>query len=379
MAIPTKGYFYCKECGALFEAQVIGREKQRCEVCGNPPTGKKFGAVSPLHKDAGNSPEGQPVEPEKKMRRKRKKRHVVAMIFIVWLLLMALTVFGVKYFSKQDNSIEDPVALEERKKLYRELEREQRNVLTIKEAMPVIKKLIIDFMKATTAEAKAQFVYQGRDIVTEMSRYYNQNSVLAVSEGSLKLQSASLLQNTDKETILVRFINPKKESYEIIFIRSKGEWKIDWRALVRFNSRSWPLFLLGNDGGEGEFRLYMRVKNTNMGANPDVINVAFYKPEIVRKGEFRAVSSPNVEVAADSEAGRLILQLVNAKKDNEEAKEKSENSLKAFDPPGYYRVRVKMKLHKEGSEKRLELLDILATHWYSDGVMKASEEQEAED
>ena len=47
-----------------------------------------------------------------------------------------------------------------------------------------------------------------------------------------------------------------------------------------------------------------------------------------------------------------------------------------LDPPGYHRVRVKMRLKKEGNEHSFELLEILANHWYGDDVAESGADKE---
>ena len=138
---------------------------------------------------------------------------------------------------------------------------------------------------------------------------------------------------------------------------------------MRYDDRSWSLFPAGKEGAEGEFRLYMRVRDTNEDFEQKEMSLVFYKPTMFFKDEYRGVASDPVMVRIDSDLGRRIAALL----DQEDALEKVIRkdvhglSIGLIDPSRYHRVRVKMRLHKEGrndKDSRLELLEILANHWY---------------
>ncbi len=87
------------------------------------------------------------------------------------------------------------------------------------------------------------------------------------------------------------------------------------------------------------------------------------------KDEYRGIASDPVTVPIGSDLGRRISALL----DQEDAVEKVIRkdvhglSIGHIDPSRYHRVRVKMRLHKEGrndKDSRVELLEILANDWY---------------
>lgn len=372
----TKGYFHCLECGALFKAAVVSPDKQCCPVCDKPPTGRQLASSSRLPTSEFVDTQSKRSEPIKHVKRKEKKSKAVIVMLVAWLLLMGLTVGLVKYFSEETGTGVDIAEADAREKLQQEADRRQAEQL-VKNAAKECELVVAQFLNATSAEAKAQFVYEGRKLATEMSRYYRNNPSFSVTRSQVKMITGELLRGTPNQTISAFCVNEQQETFEVIFIRSRGEWKIDWKALVRHDDRSWALFPAGSDGDEGEFRLYMRVRDSNKELNAGVLNLVFYKPEIYLKEKFSSVPSPTVSVPSDSEAGRIILALVNAE-DEDQKYDAYGSRTGTIDPAGYHRVFVKIKLHKEGSETRLELLDIMETHWYGSGVVDAADSPEGE-
>ena len=82
----TKGHYHCRECGALFQANVMKPEKQKCPVCGHPPTGRKLAASSALKTESladtvGNQAlQGAQGESVKRTKRKEKGSKAILVI-----------------------------------------------------------------------------------------------------------------------------------------------------------------------------------------------------------------------------------------------------------------------------------------------------------
>jgi len=395
----TQGHFHCAECGTLFEADIVDPVDQRCPVCGNPPTGKvlagasRGGTVATLGalkgdtrsrsgvtQDARDIHQATLETKDKRGRIKRTKRREIRskkilVLLGVWILLMALTVGLVKYFSPEEEEGEDASVVEARKKWQQEAEQIATNKV-IQQAAPLCQTTLINYLNATSAAGKAQFVYQGVKLTTEMNRYYQRNPSFSSVRSQAKVVRAELLKDTQNPTIGAICVNQQKEVFEAVFVRDGEEWKLDWKFLMRYDSRSWSLFPSGNEGDEGEFRLYMRVRDSNKKFDQEEISLVFYKPDLYRVDEFRGIPSPSVRVPVDSDLGRQIIELV-GEEDNME-KDIHGFTKSTFDPPGYHRVRVKMKLHKEGLEHSFELVEILADHWYGDGILGSKDTPPAE-
>lgn len=391
MASLTRGYYHCVECGALFEAKVVPPEDQRCSVCGHPPTGKVLvgpqvsppevsssGKVQPRHSGVSHDAKGMyeaTLDAQSKKSRgrvkrtKRREKHSRKLIvmLLVWAGLMALTVGLVKYFNPgeetDDNSEE---AINARQQRQEEMEKIASREL-VQKALPECRKTLTRYLNAPSAASKAQFVYQGAKLSSEMSRYYRRNPSFSSTRSQVQILGAVQLRGVKKTVVATICQNQQGEKFEAVFARVGGEWKLDWKAAVRYNTRSWSLFPSGRDGDEGEFRLYMRVRDSNKKLNTGEINLVFYKPDIYYEGTFQGVPSPTVSVPAEGDLGQEIVKLVRREADMQRDAYGAEVGV--FDPPGYHRVRVRMRLHKEGNEQKLELMEILAHHWYDDGVV----------
>jgi len=389
----TKGYYHCRECGALFEAEVKEPGKQKCVSCGALLVGdsvseagdepalfrrkleKYHGKARELHNDEVRA--GVRVEPSsfrkgnhehvRRKKRSKKKSSKGVLVVVGWLVLLAGLAF---YFKPSGEEVESEVA-NKNKEQERELEvKNEETNKAIQEVLPICEGVMRSFFKADSASAKSQFVDRGIQLAGTMNRYYRAALDFSHRDDRFKPVRADLLSGFKSETLGVLFLNDKDELWETIFVKGDEGWKIDWEALVRYDDRSWALFPAARDGEIGEFRLYMRVRDTRDDLEQKEITLEFYKPDMFVKGAFHGVASEPVSVAIDSDLGRQIKAILKKNKEQEEQgarKDAHGLSLSNFDPKGYHRVRVRMKVHKLVGDKKkskLELLKILANDWY---------------
>jgi len=405
MATLTKGYYHCLECGALFEAVLKDPSDQRCSVCGNPPTGKIF---SETEKDqpTRQSESNRELKPRaagklhgvnqdtqdiyeatmatisaqkesrngrvKRTKRREKKGGRGVMLVGVWLVLMFSVVGLVKYFGEPDSdSVTDVGDEEEEARML--ATREKKSRLIIEAAVPACEKVMMQFFAAPSAASKSQYVYHSVKLSGVMSRYYRDALSFSASASKVKIVRAELLRGFSTRTIGALCINEQGLKWEAVFVLDGNEWKLDWKSLVRYDAQSWSLFPAGDEGAEGEFRLYLRVRDSNEDLEQKEMSLVFYKPTMYIKDEFRGLASAPVRVLIDSDLGREIAKLVVLDKERENSKEmiQDPHGLKIIymDPSRYHRVRVKMALHKVGKDlnkPQMELLEILANDWYGD-------------
>lgn len=412
MAKLTEGYYHCVECGALFEAAIKDIEEQRCSVCGNRPTGGEFlteGADELLAKESASvGRESGELLPRasgklhgvnhdtqdiyeatvatmdaqresrhgrvKRSKRKKSKGHRRWVFVLVWIVVMAAVIVGVEYFGGGDDDMGSVAQLENAEQDLRMVAaKEKKRGLIIEASIPECEQVMMAFLDATSAAAKAQHVYQGVQLSGVMNRYYRDVIGFSSERSKVKIVRAELLNDFPQRTLGALCLNGEGEKWEAVFLMVGGEWKIDWKAIVRYDDRSWPLFTAGKEGDEGEFRLYVRVRDTNEDFEQKEMSLVFYKPTMFLKGEFRGVASSPVRVLIDSDLGRAMMKVAEQDKDREGSKEILQDAyglrIGYMDPSRYHRVRVKMRLHKDvdtkGREKpRIELLQILADDWY---------------
>lgn len=394
----SRGYYHCLECGALFEAALKDISEQRCSVCGKAPTGsdlarmrlaqpKAAGALSPrpsvkLH---GVSRDSQDIfeatkasletaaeSPDDRVRhskRKEVKKNTGRLIVGVWIVLMIGVVFLVKYLGSDDELGSSVVAQDQEEVALAEAREMKNRQRVVDSALPDCQRAMTGFQSAASAAAKAQFVYQGVKLSGVMDRHYQDEFIYSSEVSQGQIVRAELLEGFPMTAIGAICMNKRGEHWEVIFVLDDKEWKIDWMSMVRYDAQPWSFFPAGKQGDEGEFRLYMRVRDSNEDFERKEMSLVFYKPTMRFKGEFESVASSPVSVLIDSDLGRQISELLDKEDISTWKTRKDKHSLSVglMDPSRYHRVRVKMRLHREGKNgrnSRFELLDILANDWY---------------
>ena len=398
MARLSKGYYHCLECGALFEAVLKDPREQRCSHCGKPPTGDglakmKLGGAQaasslsprPSAKVHGVSRDSQDIfeatkvslsspqeERDDKVRHSKRKEGKGRKPWLIvggWLALMVGVVVLVKSLDSDELSDSKSMTQDEETESLVAARKAIEKKRVIDDALPACQQAMIGFQGATTAAGKSQFVYQGVRLSGVMDRHYRDEFSYSSADKQGEIVRAELLDGFPQPVIGAICKNKTGEHWEVIFVLDRKEWKIDWLSMIRHDDQPWVLFPAGEDGEEAEFRLYMRVRDSNEDFERKEMSLVFYKPAMRFKDEFEGEASIPVKVLIDSDLGRSITELLD-KEDLETwkmRKDKHELSVGLIDPSRYHRVRVKMRLHKEGKDGRnlrLELLEILANDWY---------------
>lgn len=385
MTATKKNYFHCAKCDSLFEASIVSVGNQKCSNCGRHPGGKLIfhsnrpNRQRPFSESDNSSGGGMPQssqgmhsqlseEVKVKSRDLNSSRlwpRVFGLILIVGIGVLVYQLMApekLERIEKVDD--EDTYAGREVARLSKEKD-------YLNKEIPKCLRTYNKFLEAGNAAEKSQFVYKGSELSPEMDRYYSENVSLPFASQGVEIVDSHILDHSGKKIIGLIVKNANDELFEIIFVKNKDEWKIDWEFFVRNDTRSWLRFLDEDHGAEGVFRLYVRFKATVEGYDYTNINFVFYKPEIYRVGKYRGEPSPNVIVSLNETSGK-ILKLIRDKGS------KLDKDFLGFDigkrnPDGYHRVRVKLRVIKrEGFPDGLELVDILANHWYGEDIIKQS-------
>lgn len=389
----TSGHYHCIECGSLFESEILESRDLRCPICGHPPTGRILAGteldkgtipvvrsrnpgISPPRELHGVNRDAQEIYEAtmasrdtkrrgrvKRTKRREKRNPKVWFMLGGWFALMVVVVSLAKVLSSKEDDLAIPsVTDQERQRMKEEAEASERRML-VEASVSECGQAVSGFLNAPSPEGKAQYVYQGEKIVSVMNRYYLRNPSFSATQGDVRMVRGELLNVEGRKVIGALCRNSLGEWFEVVFIYKNQEWKIDWHSLVRYDEKAWSMFTSGEDGDEGEFRLYMRVRDSNKELDLGEMSVVFYKPKIYLKTEFSGLASKSVRVPIDSELGRRIREI--QKSGDGSGKDAYGYTKEGVDPPGYHRVKVRMRLHKKpGEETRMELLEILANHWY---------------
>ncbi|NWK56090.1 hypothetical protein HW115_10755 [Verrucomicrobiaceae bacterium N1E253] len=414
MAGLIKGYYHCLECGALFEAVLKDPKDQRCPICGNPPTGKILAGAglegfpemevpevssgvslkprvsSKLHgvnhdtqqiyEATMATMDAQKESRQGRVKRTKRKGHGGSkrwLFVAAWLVLMLVIVVAVRMSGEgsEEDDQQGAQRIEDARRA-QELELQKRQRL-VEAALPECRNVMQGFLQAATTAARSQYVYQGVKLTGEMNRYYQDVLGFSSSQSRVRIIDAKLLDGFAETVIGVLFKNDREEVWEAVLIETSQGWKLDWKFLVRYDELSWSLFAASDDGAEGEFRLYMRVRDVDEDFEQKEMSLVFYKPTMYVKDEFRGMASVPVSVLIDSDMGRAIQGLLDAEDltSGEVLRDAFGMPIGRIDPARYHRVRVKMRYHREnkgGKGYRLELLEILDHHWYGIRPLEAS-------
>ncbi|MGB2351657.1 MAG: hypothetical protein ACPH9O_08535, partial [Akkermansiaceae bacterium] len=120
---------------------------------------------------------------------------------------------------------------------------------------------------------------------------------------------------------------------------------------------------------EADFRLYMRVMDVGEDLAGNDIMLKFYQPDVFRGREFDGYASDGVRVSAYGSQGQLITKITNDK--HSKAEDLVGMKIADFDPENFHRVRVRMRVRKvSGEDPALELVELLADHWYDSAIVR---------
>ena len=385
-----EGYYHCNECDSLFESQVIGADLQDCPHCGKAVAG--IAEIGPelgmdddfLSRDAedsldqnlvraGDLVSGGKTNDERvdidveQTTEKEKVARQLRLISIAWISLVVSAVAVVIYFNQAGD--EPSISAQAEKKNTQQIETEKQ---AIKLALPKCMKVIKGFINASSAAAKAQYVYNGVRLSREMEAFYAARPSFRPQLTQVRVVHYQALDIPGLYAIGAICQSEVGERFEVVFIRDGKEWKIEWESFVRYSESNWTLFTTKTNGEEAEFRLYMRVMDVGEDLAGGDVLVKFYKPDVFRGRGFDGYASEGVRIPAYSVQGKIISEMAR----QEEAADGYDHvglKVSNFDPEHYHRVRVRMRLLKNSEqEPRLELVRIIANHWYDPAIVQAT-------
>ncbi len=308
--------------------------------------------------DTRSDPSGYKLADDNKVARKLRA------VLIAWILFVILIVSMVIHFNGVDDEPLSEVITVSASESKSDSDRQARNF-----ALPECSDAIRGFLNASTASAKAQYVYNGVRLSREIEAFYSSRPNFYPKQVDVRIVQYNDLRIPGVEAIGTICQSDVGERFEVVFIRDGKDWKIDWKSFVRYSETDWLLFTSMENGTEADFRLYMRILDVGEDLAGDDIMVKFYKPDVFRGREFDGYGSDGVRVSAFSFQG----QLISAIKANMNTGQEDLVGMKIadFDPENYHRVRVRMRVRKsEGVDPYLEVVQIMANHWYDPDLVE---------
>lgn len=356
-------WFHCGRCGSLFQSEAGDSAERLCSKCGFDPSPgvqnqmPEAPATEPQATAEQEDASGSNKRSKQKVKR-RKNSHLMLKIFGGWTLLLVLIFFTVRH-QFRDESAERIVAnVSERTAPTISTE----DQVLLEKHSQACATTLSQFLSQTAPEQCSEFILTATDSVARMIRHQTYNSLPKIDPQTLVFNTQSVLHFPEGNAIEARWTSREGFQLETVFRESRGEWKLDWEHYARFSDYSWSLFLAGSGPEEGEFRLLARERLVEERQDKDkTISVVFYAPRFGQPLE-TGFQSPEFLVPRDEPAGTILEAGFRAATTG---KQPFGSQLPNPNPDGLIRVRVKVKRTELNGERRFEVTDIPACHWYS--------------
>ena len=236
-----EGYYHCNECDSLFESQIIGADLQNCPHCGKAVAGiAEIGPELEMDDDflsrdaedsldqnlvrAGDLVSGGKTNDERvdidveQTTEKEKVARQLRLISIAWISLVVSAVAVVIYFNQAGD--EPSISAQAEKKNTQQIETEKQ---AIKLALPKCMKVIKGFINASSAAAKAQYVYNGVRLSREMEAFYAARPSFRPQLTQVRVVHYQALDIPGLYAIGAICQSEVGERFEVVFIRDGKE------------------------------------------------------------------------------------------------------------------------------------------------------------
>lgn len=360
MTDQNTSWFHCGRCGTLFRSLAGEQEDRLCTNCGsNPSLG--------IEPQPTNVPELRTALPprreehssgrEKHSHRKRRESGLVFKLIAGTLLLMGAIVGTARLFWAEESSNTTPSPPLAAQTV--QVSEEDQSLLN--DEAPKCADIFSSYVSAPSPEARNQFVQSPVTTASHMARFYSTNPVTRVDPTTLRMTAKSVLPLPGSKALEIRWQTTDGKLLDAVFMNQDGDWNLDWEHHVRYSDIPWALYLAGSGEDEAEFRLLARERLADERKDASDISVVLYAPRFGYPNETGFVS-PEFLVPKAGENGR---KLETAFKLEREGKQPFGVKLPSINPEGLIRVRVKVRRIVENMERRFELKEVIACHWYS--------------
>ncbi len=300
---------------------------------------------------------GQPRQKKgKRPDKEGKQQFLMLKIMGGWTVVLVLIVLGAHYFlgGKEQKNRQSPLPAVAP-------EVDTSNAYFFETETPKCLREFSGFISAITPEEQNQFVLSAAPTAARMARYYTFNPLIKIDNAGLQLDNKSVLNLPEGKALETLWHSSDGRAIDAVFREEKGEWKLDWDHFIRYSDAPWALFLSGGGDSEGEFRLLARERLAEERKNAETISLVLYAPRFGNPGDV-GFQSPEFLVPRKSENGKLLDA---AFKMDRRGKKVFGSSLPNLNPDGMIRVRVKIRRTEVEGERKFEITQVVACHWYS--------------
>ena len=360
MSNPDSFWFHCGRCGSLFQSHPGDLDGRLCANCGsNPSLGIVESQPTPAPPTSENSAASAAQAGKKKGKRTGKggkQKYLMLKIIAGWSAVLILILVAAHHFwgdnRHQNNESQGNVFA---------AAIDSANSLFLQTAAPKCMREFSGFLSATTPEEQNQFVLSAAATASRMARYYNSNPLIKVDKAGIKLDKQVALNLPEGKALETLWHCSDGRIIDAVFREEKGEWKLDWDHFIRYSNDPWALFLSGGGDDEGEFRLLARERLADERKNAETVSLVLYAPRFGNPGDV-GFQSPEFLIPRKSVNGKLLDAAFKMDRRGEKV---FRSSLPNLNPDGMIRVHVKIRRTEVEGERKFEITQVVACHWYS--------------
>jgi hypothetical protein len=295
----------------------------------------------------------------KRAARKRKQSYFMLKLAAGWTLALVLIVIGArKLFPSHEAAPPAPaplVAVSEKapasdaedEALYQDAGRQCANLYS-------------QFLAAGSPEARNQFVLSPVSTAARMAHFRSLNPMPEIDPASLTHIGSERIDLPGAKAFEARWKTADGKTLDTVFRHENGEWRLDWEHYVRYSDHPWALFLAGTGPDEGEFRLLARERLAEERKEEETISLVLYAPRFGHPHE-TGFQSPEFLVSRNTRDGKLLdaaFKLVRG------GGRVFGGKLPSLDPDDMIRVRVKVRRTGVEGERKYEITEVKACHWF---------------
>lgn len=352
-------WFHCGRCGSLFQSPAGDVEDRRCAKCGlDPSLGLSEKPAEPRTSQPVTARENEIAEQQgKRSARKLQKRRLLIKVICVSSVLLALIVFKANRPASEEPPEHKPAASV--RKDVPTVTAEDFELLN--KGVSKCVQTFAGFISAGTPEERNQFVVSPIDTTTRMVRFYSLNPLTNLDPASLSMTGNAVLHVPGAKMIETQWKSNDGKKIDAVFREESGEWRLDWDHFARYGDYPWALFLSGSGPSEGEFRLLARERLAEERKDSEAISVVLYSPRFGHP-DVTGFQSPEFLVSRNTRDGQLLDA---AFKLARSGKQVFDSTLPNLNPEEMIRVRVKVRRTEVDEERKFEITEVAACHWFS--------------
>ncbi len=274
-----------------------------------------------------------------------------------WLLFLVAIVLLARWLWPEDSPEQKPFVSAAAAKSVVSAE----DLALLSDAGPLCSQVFTNFLAAGTPEERNQFVLTPISTAARMARFYGLNPLASVDPQTLTLTHNAVLHLPAGRAIETYWSTKDGRKLDAVFVEENGEWRLDWDHYARYSEYPWALFLADTGDLHGEFRLLARERLAEERKHADTLSIVLYAPRFGSTSD-TGFQSPEFLIKRDSKNGRMLDAAFKLEKSG--ARPFGVN-LPSNNPEGLIRVRLKVHRIEDKIERRFEIDDVIACHWYS--------------